>query len=75
MNENDDDEDHDDSESANTNDTVLAWLGPHSTPEYAVQDVWTKKRIMQVSGDGTIEIKHVPPNGGSVYVRLDPVPQ
>ena len=42
------------------------------TSDYVVQNVWTRQRMMLVTGDDTIAIKDVPPNGGSVYVRLDP---
>ena len=43
------------------------------TSDYVVQNVWTRERMSLITGDDpSITIDSVPPNGGSVYVRLDP---
>ena len=43
------------------------------TSDYVVQNVWTRQRMSLITGDDpSITIDNVPPNGGSVYVRLDP---
>ena len=56
------------------NQTCLSRLGmrPGAGHYYSVQDVWTRSTLMTVGAGQNITVD-VPANGGSVYLRADPV--